>query len=139
MTWTQTRLTLSAWVELALYERRIKRGGYGGIHRSLVKQRVATGCRKPQAAAALCDAVNLACCLFYKPIHCLARSVITVRLMRKHGIDACLVIAFRPSPFFAHAWVEVDGEIVNDSPAYREQLIVLYRQECGSEERKERR
>jgi hypothetical protein len=49
-------------------------------------------------------------------------------MLRQNGIAATLVIAHRPAPFFAHAWVEVDGLIVNDSPAYAEQLTVLYRQ-----------
>jgi hypothetical protein len=37
------------------------------------------------------------------------------------------VIGYRPSPFFSHAWVEVDGRIVNDSPVYQERLFVLER------------
>lgn len=128
MNGTLTRLTIRAWFELALHDWRIVRGGFGKIHRQLMKQRVVTRRRKPQSAAALCSAVNLAACFYFKPVQCLQKSVVAVRLLRKHGIDAHLVIAYRPSPFFAHAWVEVDGEIVNDSPAYAEQLIVLYRQ-----------
>jgi hypothetical protein len=49
-----------------------------------------------------------------------------VRLLRKHDVVARLVIGYRPVPFFSHAWVEVNGRVVNDSPAYRERLQVLY-------------
>jgi hypothetical protein len=75
--------------------------------------------------AAICGAVELACCFYWKPMLCLPRAVCTMRLMRSHGISAQVVIGYRPAPFFSHAWVEVDGRVVNDSPAYRRQLRVL--------------
>jgi hypothetical protein len=37
------------------------------------------------------------------------------------------VIGYRPSPFFSHAWVEIDGRLVNDLPGYAEQLRVLHK------------
>jgi len=135
---TLMRLTIRAWIELALHDWRIFRGGFGKIHRQLMRQRVATRRRKPQSAADLCHAVNLAACFYFRRVQCLQRSAVTVRLLRMHGIDAHLVIAYRPSPFFGHSWTEVDGEIINDSPAYAEQLIVLYRSRAAEEQRKER-
>ena len=68
----------------------------------------------------------LATCLYWKPVLCLQRSVCAVRLLRSHGVAARLVIGYRPSPFFSHAWVEVDGRVVNSSPAYKTRLRVLY-------------
>jgi hypothetical protein len=131
MNWTRTRLTIQAWFELALYDGRITRGGFRAIHRRLAKQCVAKRRAQSHTVAALCDAVNLSACFYFKPVRCLQRAVVTTRLLRKHGIAADLVIAYRPSPFFSHAWVEVDGQIVNDSPAYAEQLMVLYRQQSS--------
>ena len=75
--------------------------------------------------AAICEAVALACCFYWKPMLCLPRSVCTMRLLRAHGIAAQVVIGYRPAPFFSHAWVEVGGRAVNDSAAYRRQLRVL--------------
>ena len=74
----------------------------------------------------ICNAVSLAACLYWKPVLCLQRSVCIVQLLRKHDVAACLVIGYRPVPFFSHAWVEVNGRIVNDSPTYQERLRVLY-------------
>ena len=74
----------------------------------------------------LCEAMALAACLYWKPVQCLHRSICTVRLLRSRGLSARLVIGFRAEPFVSHAWVEVSGRIVNDSPAYRERLRVLY-------------
>jgi len=51
--------------------------------------------------------VSLAACFYWKPVRCLQRSVAAMRLLRKCGIDGRLVIGYRPSPFFSHAWVEV--------------------------------
>ena len=74
---------------------------------------------------AICDAVLLATCFYWKPVLCLQRSVCTVRLLRKYGIDARLAIGYRPSPFFSHAWVEVNGRVVYGSAAYQKRLQSL--------------
>ena len=75
---------------------------------------------------AVCDAVVLACCLYWKPVLCLQRSVCAWRLLRARGVHARVVIGYRPVPFFSHAWVEVDGHVVNDSPVYQRRLTVLH-------------
>jgi hypothetical protein len=75
---------------------------------------------------AICDAVLLATCFYWKPVLCLQRAVCTVRLLRRYGIHARLVIGYRPSPFFSHAWVEVDGRVVYGSPAYQKRLMPLH-------------
>ncbi|HEX2267923.1 MAG TPA: lasso peptide biosynthesis B2 protein, partial [Pyrinomonadaceae bacterium] len=74
----------------------------------------------------ICDAVLLATCFCWKPVLCLQRAVCTVRMLRKHGINARLVIGYRPSPFFSHAWVEVDGRVVYGSVAYQKRLMPLH-------------
>jgi hypothetical protein len=73
-----------------------------------------------------CNAVSLAACVYWKPVLCLQRSVCVVRLLRKSGVIARLVIGYRPAPLFFHAWVEVGDRIVNDSAAYQQRLQMLY-------------
>jgi hypothetical protein len=126
--WTRARLTIQSWFELALHDWRISRGGFGLIHRTLKKKRTAKQRGLPPPVADLCDALETAVCFYFKRVHCLQRAAVIVRMLRKNGIAADLVIACRPSPFFSHAWAEVDGKVVNDLPAYKEQLLVLYRQ-----------
>jgi hypothetical protein len=94
--------------------------------RGLNTQPITPGPTNHEVVRTICNAVSLAACLYWKPVLCLQRSVCTVRLLRKHDVVARLVIGYRPVPFFSHAWVEVDGRIVNDSPTYRERLQVLY-------------
>ena len=77
--------------------------------------------------SAICEAVRAAAPFYWKPIRCLQRSIVTARLMRRSGIAAQVVIGYRAAPFFSHAWVEVDGRVVNDSPTYRARLQVLER------------
>lgn len=99
--------------------------GFDSLYRQLERQKATA--RSMETVARVCDAVVLASCFYVRPVLCLQRSVVGTRLLRKHGISADLVIGYRPSPFLSHAWIEVDGRIVNDAPAYQQRLQVLSR------------
>jgi len=118
-------LTARAWWELARYDLINAATGFQGIHSRLARQRVAPQELQRHAEAVVCEAVSLAACFYFRPVLCLQRSVATTRLLRKGGIKGQLVIGYRAAPFFSHAWVEVDGRVVNDSPVYKERLQVL--------------
>jgi transglutaminase superfamily protein len=127
----QAWLVLRALYELARYDVIISLRGSGRILRQLRVQSLAARPINHDLAnhdleRAICDAVLLATCLYCKPVLCLQRAVCTVRLLRRHGIAARLVIGYRPSPFFSHAWVEVDGRVVYGSPAYQKRLRLLH-------------
>jgi hypothetical protein len=64
----------------------------------------------------VCSAVEKACVWYPRRALCLQRSAITTCLLRSMGIRARLTIGARPMPLLAHAWVEVDGAVVNDWP-----------------------
>jgi hypothetical protein len=68
----------------------------------------------------ICGAVDMACIWYCKEVLCLQRSAATTCLLRKYGISAHLVIGAQQMPFKAHAWVEVDGKVVNDKQYVRE-------------------
>ena len=120
-----------ALYELVRYELVLWLCGSARILRQLRRQFIAA---EPHAAKAgsleleraICETVLLATCFYWKPVLCLQRAVCTVRLLRRHSIVARLVIGYRPSPFFSHAWVEVDGRVVYGSPAYKERLTPLH-------------
>jgi hypothetical protein len=80
-----------------------------------------------EVESAVCEAVKAVAPLYWKPIRCLQRSMVTARLMRNHGIPAEVVIGYRAAPFFSHAWVEIAGRVVNDSRSYQKRLQVLER------------
>jgi hypothetical protein len=58
---------------------------------------------------------------------CLQRSAATAFLLRRHGWSAEMVIGAQLLPFHSHAWVEVDGQVVNDKPYIAEIFQVLER------------
>ena len=118
-------LACRAWIELVRYDAMHAIARRRGVH--LPKS--VLGPPRPADSMmerAICDAVVLACCFYWKPVLCLQRSMCAARLLRAHGIAARLVIGYRPRPFFSHAWVEVDGRVVNDSPVYRQRLRILH-------------
>jgi hypothetical protein len=119
-------LVFRALCELARYEALLCLRGFGCVQRQLSRQSVAERPASPDLERAICDAILLATCLYWKPVLCLQRSVCAVRLLRKYGVLAHLAIGYRAAPFFSHAWVEVDGRVVNGSSAYQKRLRLLY-------------
>src|SRR5262249_48409976 len=100
--------------------------GSGRALQQVSRQTVSAKRANRELEQAVCDAVLLATCLYWKPVLCLQRSVCTARLLRKQGMNARMVIGYRPAPFFAHAWVEVEGRVVYGSPAYQQRLQPLF-------------
>jgi hypothetical protein len=62
----------------------------------------------------VCMAVNYACVWYPKQALCLQRSFVTTYLLRKHGVAAQMVLGAQKLPFKAHAWVEVEGQAINE-------------------------
>ena len=81
----------------------------------------------PKDAARICQAVAYACIWYAKPVLCLQRSAVAVTLLRKYGILAEMVIGAQRLPLKAHAWVEVDGRVVNDKPEVQTDYLVMER------------
>ena len=121
-----TWCVFKALCELARYEWIIWLRGFACIQRQLRRQTTAETQAGRELEQSICDAVLLATCLYWKPVLCLQRSVCLVRLLRKNGVAAHLMVGYRPMPFCSHAWVEVDGRVVNGSPAYQTRLRLLY-------------
>ena len=119
-------LVTRAFYEVLRYELMLCLRGSGSILSGLSRQVVATKLADPEMEQAICDAVLLATCLYWKPVLCLQRSVCAVRLLRKYGANARLMIGYRPAPFFSHAWVEVDGRVVDGSTGYQKRLMLLH-------------
>jgi hypothetical protein len=118
-------LVLQALWQLFRYDLRNTAFGFESVHGGVARQRIAQRSLGPGLEASVCDAVCLAACFYWRPVLCLQRSVAATLLLRQYGINGRLVIGYRAAPFFSHAWVEVEGRVVNDSPAYKERLQIL--------------
>jgi hypothetical protein len=122
-----TRLTLSALSRLAFYELQCWLGfskAYQFVRRCKTRPRLSS---RSDITERVVWAVEEACVWYPKRAFCLQRSATCTWMLRRHGVSADLVIGFRPVPIDSHAWVEVDGRIVNDRPQYQHFFRVLDR------------
>lgn len=118
-------LTACAWCGLVAVDLALIRK-FAGVHDAVRACRVA----KRRTAPSIDDiiwAVDEACVWYVKRAACLQRSAVATWLLRRNGVASTLVIGYRPVPFESHAWVEVDGQIVNDRPQYQRFFTVLER------------
>jgi hypothetical protein len=79
------------------------------------------------SARDICHAVDLACVLYPKRVYCLQRAAATTLLLRRHGLCAEMVIGAQMLPLWSHAWVELEGVVINDKPYMRTIYRVLER------------
>ena len=119
-------LVFRALYEIVRYELVLALLGSGRMLSQLRRQSISAQPVRGESEKTICDAVLLATCFYWKPVLCLQRAVCTVRMLRRHGVHARLVIGYRPSPFFSHAWVEVEGRVVYGSAAYQKRLLPLH-------------
>jgi len=101
--------------------------GFQGVHRGLqpcVSRRRSSG---SELETTVCEAARRIIPFYWKRVRCLQCSVVTARVLRAYGTQADVVIGYRLAPFMAHAWVEVGGRIVNDSPVFQRRLQMLKR------------
>lgn len=57
---------------------------------------------------------------------CLFRSLTLLSMLERRGIPQRLVIAVRPQPFAAHAWIEVEGQaVLSDADPGYERLLEM--------------
>jgi hypothetical protein len=120
-------LVLRAYVALLRVEFPLARGNFAAIHDSVRRHSCRHTNRSEDLAQTVCSAVDLACVWYWKQVLCLQRSAVTVHLLRDRGVPAQLVIGAQQMPFKAHAWVEVDGLVVNDRTYTNEIYAVLDR------------
>lgn len=118
---------LRAFVVLLSLERSLHSGNFAAIHNRVRKTPVRQLPAVPGVAERTCAAVDNACLWYWKQVLCLQRSAATVILLREQGIAAELVIGAQHMPFRAHAWVEVEGKVVNDLLYMKEMYSVLDR------------
>ena len=101
--------------------------GFGRTRTLVAKCPVVRRKHSDEATAKICEAVTEATVWYVKRVLCLQKSAVTTWMLRLHGIPAELVIGCRPVPIQSHAWVEVNGQVVNDRPQYQKFFQVLER------------
>ena len=120
-------ITFAAYRELLILEYPLRRRDFTTIYDRIRRTPVRTRLRSGPAAAQICRAVDLASVFYFRRVLCLQRSAATVRLLRRHGFAAQLLIGVQQLPFAAHAWVELDGTVINDKSYISDIYSVLER------------
>lgn len=120
--------TFTAFVALGLFDTVSKLVGFGKFM-ELVQSRRAVEARRVDRhlLKRVCAAVNRAEIYYPKKVMCLQRSSVLTCLLRWHGMPAEMVLAAQDFPTQAHAWVEVEGRVVNDNPSVKSRYSVIKR------------
>jgi Transglutaminase-like superfamily len=120
-------LFLKAYWNLIRFDLWLARGNFAALYERVRRQPVRWCPSTPHTVEKVCTAVDNTCVWYWKKVLCLQRSALTTCLLKESGVRAELVIGAQQLPFKAHAWVEVDGTVVNDKPYVREIYTVLDR------------
>jgi hypothetical protein len=123
-----TALLLQSYVLLLWIEFLMRFGDLRSVHALVRESQIKTSAFKEQTSTEeICHAIDLACVLFTHRVLCLQRSAATTLLLRRYGFEAQMLIGAQILPFNSHAWVEINGCVVNDRPYMAEIYQVLDR------------
>jgi len=120
-------LVLQAYLKLIYFDLYLARGNFSALYDKVRSYPIGRTTATADAAERICYAMDMACIWYWKEALCLQRSSATACLLKRYGIPAQLVIGAQQMPFKAHAWVEVEGRVVNDKPYMPEIYAVLDR------------
>lgn len=120
-------LKMRAYAKLILFDRFLYHEDFESLYTKVRNCPVRNERPDPMSVEQICYSVDFATIWYWKHVQCLQRSAVTACLLREQGVPAEMVIGAQQLPFKAHAWVEVDGQVVNDKPYMREMYAVLDR------------
>ncbi|MCI0724258.1 MAG: lasso peptide biosynthesis B2 protein [Acidobacteria bacterium] len=120
-------LVFKALFRLVQFDLYLMRGNFSALHWKVYTYPVRKRKAPPRLVEQICSAVDQACIWYPKQALCLQRSAAATCLLRRMGVPAQMVIGVQKLPFRAHAWVEVEGNVVNDKAYTPEMYAVLDR------------
>jgi hypothetical protein len=120
-------LLIRAFGMLLIFEFLLLRGNFSALYSRVGNSPVRQEIPGHDVVRRVVSAIDLVCIWYPKQVLCLQRSAATTCMLRRYGIPAQLVVGAQQLPFRAHAWVEVDGSVVNDKPYISEMYATLTR------------
>jgi Transglutaminase-like superfamily len=118
-------IIVEAYLRLIVHDAFMRKHDFAALHRQIKMFPLRTNKPNHSHTQLVSDALDIACVLYPRQVLCLQRSAVLVKMLRRHGVLAQMIIGAQKLPFKAHAWVEVDGQIVNDRLASRETFLIL--------------
>ena len=120
-------LVLQAYWKLFLFDRYLSRGNFTDLYAKVHNYPVKRDIPSHDAVERICSAIDMASIWYWKEALCLQRSAAAVCLLKQYGVHAQMVIGAQQMPFRAHAWVEVDGRVLDDKAYTPEMYAVIDR------------
>jgi hypothetical protein len=120
-------LVVKAYLKLIHFDLYLARGNFAALYDKVHNYPIGKREPEPDGIKRISYAVDMACIWYWKEALCLQRSAATACLLKNYGVPAQMVIGTQQIPFKAHAWVEVNGRVVNDKPYTPEIYGVLDR------------
>jgi hypothetical protein len=120
-------LVLKAYLKLIHFDLYLARGNFAALYDKVRNYPIGSRTPEPDAIERIDYAIDMASIWYWKEALCLQRSAATACLLKQYAVPAQMVIGAQQMPFKAHAWVEVDGRVVNDKPYMPEMYAVLDR------------
>jgi len=120
-------LVMQAYLKLIQIDLYLVKKDFAALYKKVRSYPVSKKTPSPNALEQVCAAMDMACIWYWKEALCLQRSAALACLLKQYGIHAQMIIGAQQVPFKAHAWVEVDGRVVNDKAYMRELYAVLDR------------
>lgn len=121
------RRVLESWLLLLYFDWLMRFRGFSRVHAVVREQEIRPRATRRAEAEDLSHATDLACVFYFKRVLCLQRSAALAVLLRRHGRSAEMVIGAQLFPFLSHAWVEVEGRVINDKSSVTQLFQVLER------------
>lgn len=118
-------LVLHAYLRLIEFDLYLAGGDFKALYEKVRRYPIREVSPPVNAVDQICAAVDMACIWYWKEVLCLQRSAATACLLKRYGVPAQMMIGAQQMPFKAHAWVEVNGRVVNDKPYVREMYAVF--------------
>ena len=120
-------LFLRAYWKLLEFDVELARGDFSSLYEKIRNHPHGQPARGTDSVERICAAVDVACVWYWKQVLCLQRSAATAVLLKQAGVPAQMVVGVQHMPFKAHAWVEVEGRVVNDKSYMPQVYSVLDR------------
>jgi len=122
------RETFTAFIGLAAFDLLLKLSGFQALIQRVERWPTAEPrttdreiCKRVRAM------VDRAQMYYPKKAMCLQHSAVVTCMLRRRGVPAEMVLAAQEFPPKAHAWAEVEGEVVNDKPSVRDDYRLMRR------------
>ena len=119
--------TLTAFLYLVYVDVLMRLSCFRRVYDTVCETETRARSVEPASIRRTCRAMDRAARAYLKRAWCLQRSAACVFQLRRQGVPAELVLGVRTFPFGAHAWVELDGRILNDDLGHVGGFLVLDR------------